>query len=92
METIELQKKDELLALVRDTCRLPESEYRPDEIMDQPLIGPESPLGIDSLDAIEIVVAVQNRYGVRIESMESSRLVLATFGTLYAFIEENRTE
>lgn len=55
------------------------------------LAGPESPLGIDSLDAVEIVVMVQNRYGVRIESMESSRLVLENFASLLDFIRKNRT-
>ncbi|MDA3786000.1 MAG: acyl carrier protein [Deltaproteobacteria bacterium] len=87
----EEQLESELLALIRETCRLPESDYAPAEIMTQPLIGPESPLGIDSLDAVEIVVAVQNRYGVRIESMESSRLVLENFASLLEFIRKNRT-
>ncbi|MDR9501892.1 MAG: acyl carrier protein [Desulfurivibrionaceae bacterium] len=48
-------------------------------------------MGIDSLDAVEIVVMVQNRYGVRIESIESSRLVLENFATLLEFIRKNRT-
>ncbi len=81
----------ELLALIRETCKLPEAEYTPAEIMNLPLIGPESPLGIDSLDAVEIVVTVQNRYGVRIESMESSRLVMESFSSLLEFIRQNKT-
>ncbi|MEN8141264.1 MAG: acyl carrier protein [Thermodesulfobacteriota bacterium] len=84
------QLQDELLALIRETCQLPESEVTTAEIMNQPLIGPESPLGIDSLDAVEIVVAVQNKYGVRIESMESSRLILETFATLLDFVAKAR--
>lgn len=55
-----------------------------------PLIGPESPLGIDSLDAVEIVFTVQNRYRVRIDSEETSRQVLANLKALADFVEKNR--
>ncbi|MBU0680787.1 MAG: acyl carrier protein [Proteobacteria bacterium] len=87
----EQQLETELLALIRETCRIPEAEYTPAAIMDLPLIGSESSLGIDSLDAVEIVMTVQKKYGVRIESMESSRVVLESFSTLLEFIRKNRT-
>ena len=35
---------------------------------DDPFIGPESALGLDSLDAVEIVVAVEKKYNIRIGS------------------------
>lgn len=55
-----------------------------------PLIGPDSPLGIDSLDAVEIVFTVQNRYQVRINSEETSREVLASLSVLADFVRKNR--
>ena len=53
------------------------------------LIGPESPLGIDSLDAVEIVFTVQNIYKVRIDSEERSREILASLQSLARFIRKN---
>jgi acyl carrier protein len=56
------------------------------------LIGPESPLGIDSLDAVEIVFTVQNRYLVRIDSEETSRKVMASLATLADFVRRQRSD
>ncbi len=54
-----------------------------------PLIGPESVLGLDSLDAMEIVVMIQTEYGVRIGSEETSREILVSLATLAEYIREN---
>ena len=60
---------------------------------DAPLIGPESPLGLDSLDAVEIVVAVQKEYGVHIDAQETGRRVLESLRTLADFIRrQSRAE
>ncbi|MBW2684111.1 MAG: acyl carrier protein, partial [Deltaproteobacteria bacterium] len=57
----------ELLELICTTCNLYDVEM--DEIgRDDPLIGPDSPLGTDSLDALEIAVTIQQEYGVRMDS------------------------
>ena len=47
-----------------------------------PLFGAESPLGLDSLDSLEIVHMLQTRYGVRIDDQNTARQVLADMGTL----------
>ncbi len=57
---------------------------------DAPIIGPDSPLGLDSLDAVEIVVEIKNRYGVRIEAAQTARQVLASVGILSAYVAEHR--
>jgi acyl carrier protein len=54
------------------------------------LFGDDSPYGIDSLDAMEIVVGVHKRYGVRIDSQETSRRVLASLRTLATYISDHR--
>lgn len=71
----------ELLAAICETCNIKEVDQ---EAMtaDEPLLGPDSRLGLDSLDALEIVVLVQKRYGVRIESEQTSRMVLQSLATL----------
>ena len=79
----------ELAAMVCEVCRI-EGGVPDDLAPTAPLIGPESPLGIDSLDAVEIVFTVQNRYQVRIDSEETSRQVLASLRTLADFVRNNR--
>ena len=54
-----------------------------------PLIGPDSPYGLDSLDAVEIVVAVQKKFAVRIGGENSSREILRSLATLSDFIIAN---
>ena len=53
---------------------------------DAPLFG--EGLGLDSLDAVELVVIVQKHFGVEIKDMEEGREAFRTVATLAAFIEE----
>lgn len=77
--------EQELSELIIETCRV--AGPLPLEVLpDAPLIGPDSEYGLDSLDAVEIVVAVQKKYNVRIDSQESSRQVLQSLATLADFI------
>lgn len=78
----------ELLALICKTCNLGDAGDAAITATD-PLIGPESPLGIDSLDALEIAVTVQQEYGVRMNSENTSRVVLQSLGTLADYIRSN---
>ncbi|MBM9604302.1 phosphopantetheine-binding protein [Desulfopila inferna] len=78
----------ELLELIITTCNL--SDIEVDKIANtDPLIGPDSPLGTDSLDALEIAVAVQHKYGVRMDSENTSRLVLQSLATLAEYIKKD---
>ncbi len=79
----------ELLELICTTCNLQDIEL--DKICsDDPLIGPDSPLGTDSLDALEIAVTIQQEYGVRMDSENTSRVVLQSVAILADYINENR--
>jgi len=79
----------ELSEMIIDICRV--SGPLPDEVApDAPLIGPDSPYGLDSLDAVEIVVAVQKNYSVRIEAQETSREVLRSLRSLATFIRSQQ--
>ncbi len=79
----------ELLDLICTTCNL--HDVALDKIKsDDPLIGPDSPLGTDSLDALEIAVTVQQKYGVRMDSENTSRVVMQSLTTLAEYIKKNR--
>ncbi|MCF6188290.1 MAG: phosphopantetheine-binding protein [Desulfobulbaceae bacterium] len=83
--------EQELLQLICTTCNLSEVELNKVHA-DDPLIGPDSPLGTDSLDALEIAVTLQQEYGVRMDSENTSREVLQSLATLAGYIESNHAE
>lgn len=81
----------ELVSMVIELCNVIDIE--PEDVgLDVPLIGPESPLGLDSLDALEVVVAVQKNYNVRIGGEDTSREILQSFTVLADYIRKNRPE
>jgi acyl carrier protein len=49
---------------------------------DEPLFGPESRLDLDSLDALQISMAIQKKYGVRMPDSKETRRALASLTTL----------
>jgi acyl carrier protein len=51
---------------------------------DDPLIG--SGLSIDSIDALELVVALEKEFGIKIKSSEESRAALSSVSGLVAYI------
>lgn len=56
---------------------------------DQPLFGPNS-LGLDSVDALQLVVALDKNYGLKIADPEAARKVLASVNAIAAAIEKHR--
>jgi acyl carrier protein len=74
----------QLKSLIVTTLNL--DDVRPDDITDdEPLIG-STRLGLDSIDALELVLAIEAKFGVKIGSSEESRRALASVATLAAFI------
>jgi acyl carrier protein len=55
---------------------------------DQPLFG--EGLGLDSLDAVEIVVILQRHFGVEVKDMDVGRRVFQSVNTLADYILEKR--
>ncbi len=53
---------------------------------DDPLFG--GSIGLDSLDAVEIVVVLQRHFGVEIKDMDVGRKVFQTVNSLADFIYE----
>jgi len=78
-----------LKQLIYEACDLGRGGISLDEMNeDDPLVGPQSPLGIDSLDAIEIIAAVEKKYAVRINNIDTAQRLLRTIRVLADFIAE----
>ncbi|HUI08576.1 MAG TPA: phosphopantetheine-binding protein [Verrucomicrobiae bacterium] len=76
---------DELKQLVVENCVL---RVQPDEILeDTPLFGPKS-IGLDSLDALQLTVAIEKHYGIVINDAEVARQVLQSLGTLRRWLTQ----
>ena len=50
----------------------------------------EQGLGLDSLDAVELIMLLQKKYGITIENMQQGREIFKDLGTLASYIEKNR--
>jgi len=55
------------------------------------LFGPESRLMLDSLDALQISMAIQKRYGIRMPDSKETRRALSSLAYLAEHIAARRT-
>lgn len=63
-------------------------DVNPDEIADDEVLFGEG-LGLDSLDAVEIVVILQRHFGLEVKDMEQGREIFYSIDTLSRYIYEN---
>lgn len=78
------QLKLELKQLIIREC---EKKIVPEQIADDAiLIGSEGSLALDSLDALQIALAVKQQYGKRIDGNNQTRAALTSVNTLADFI------
>ena len=79
--------RNEVRALLVSNLMLQVSEH---DIGDElPLFGPGG-LGLDSVDALQIVVALDKTYGLKIADAGAARLILQNVSTIAAAIARHR--
>jgi acyl carrier protein len=77
----------EIKQLIIDALRI--EGMTPDEIdADSPLFG--EGLGLDSIDALQLVVAMEKSYGVVVPDAATGTKVFQSVRTMAAYIAENR--
>lgn len=82
--TTDTDLKDRIKRLIVDRLKL---ETDPSEIGDDdPLFG--EGLGLDSIDALELVLGLEQEFGVKIEDEEVGGEALASVSSLAAFVRE----
>jgi len=58
---------------------------------DEMLFGPESRLMLDSLDALQISMEIQKRYGIRLPDSKDTRRALTSIAHLAEYLAARRT-
>ncbi|MBL8511105.1 MAG: acyl carrier protein [Betaproteobacteria bacterium] len=75
----------ELKQLIIDAC---EKDLTVADLGDHDLLfGPEAKLALDSLDALQISMALQKRYGVRLSDSKETRRILASVDNLAEYLQ-----
>jgi acyl carrier protein len=65
----------------------------PEDIADEDqLIGGTGKLKLDSLDAVEIVSALERTYDIRLDNPGDAKKVLRTFATLRDYVQANQKQ
>jgi len=79
---------EELTALILEATgkAVPGAKLAPDEV----LFGPQSRLALDSLDALQVSMALQRCYRVRLVDSKETRRILRCVGNLADYIAQQR--
>ena len=66
-------------------------DITPEEIdNDAPLFG--SGLGLDSIDALELIVLIERKYGIKLKDPSKGKEVFQSVNVMAKYIAENRTK
>ena len=77
--------KHEIKELIIESLKIP--DVKPEDIDNAAsLFEGENSLQIDSVDALEIVMALQRKYGVRIDDKNPGRFVIKSVDTIAEFV------
>lgn len=74
-----------LKALIVEAC---DKDCDPASITDDELLfGPEAPLQLDSLDALQVSMAIKKQYGLRLPDSKETRRILSSVAKLAEHLE-----
>lgn len=66
-------------------------DVKPEDVdNDAPLFG--EGLGLDSIDALELIVLIEKNYGIKLENPAQGREIFKSVNTMADFISKNRTK
>lgn len=79
----------ELKKSIIDQLNLEDLEVE-DIASDQPLFG--DGLGLDSIDALELIVLLEKDYGIKLSDPAQGKQIFSSINRMAEFIEQNRTK
>jgi acyl carrier protein len=66
-------------------------DLKPEDIQDDaPLFG--DGLGLDSIDALELIVLMEKNYGIKLKDPSQGREIFRSVNTMADYIREHRTK
>lgn len=66
-------------------------DLTPEDIdVDAPLFG--EGLGLDSIDALELIMILEKEYGIKLQSPAQGKEIFKSIRTMAEFIQEHRTK
>lgn len=80
--------KQEIKAAMVEELMLPQDSGSISD--DTPLFQPEG-LGLDSVDALQLVVALEKRFGLKISDAEAAKGILQNVNTIAAAVSAHRS-
>jgi acyl carrier protein len=90
-----MANKEQELAAIRKSLKemivkdLSLEDVKPEDIKDNEILFGEG-LGLDSLDAVEIVVLLQRNFGVEVKNMEQGKEIFYSIDTIANYIYDNK--
>ncbi|HHT52150.1 MAG: phosphopantetheine-binding protein [Bacteroidales bacterium] len=85
MKDLILELKEEIIEVLNFEGMTPE-----DIDENAPLFG--DGLGLDSIDALELIVLMEKKYGIKLADPNQGREIFASIATMAAYITEHRTK
>lgn len=89
--SVDVAFKNALKQLIIDACDLADRFEIADIADDAPLFGRNTPLELDSIDALQISIAVQQEYGVAITDSKQMRRVMTSINAFADFLQAERS-
>ncbi|MDY0016031.1 MAG: phosphopantetheine-binding protein [Bacteroidales bacterium] len=85
MEALILELKKEIIEVLNL------EELKPEDIDENaPLFG--EGLGLDSIDALELIVLMEKNYGIKLNNASEGRDIFKSVRVMAEYIEKNRTK
>ena len=86
MEELMLELKKEIIEVLNL------EDMTPDDLEDDaPLFGADG-LGLDSIDALELIVLVEKKYGIKLQDPKDGKKVFKSVRVMAEFVQANRTK
>jgi acyl carrier protein len=86
MEELILELKEKII----DVLNL--EEMTPDEIdAEAPLFGDEG-LGLDSIDALELIVLMEKSYGIKLSNPAEGKAIFKSVASIADYVSKHRTK